>query len=235
MRYLYLLISCILWLPACMPAKQANTSSATATGDLFIGTSVSQLRGYKSQEFPSAAWAVEDGALRAIAGVRNVDLLTRERYRNFDLTFEWKTSVGGNSGVFFHVQEDARAEAGNGNSPNWLNNFEMQLLDDIGFNDKEPKRSAGALYDLIAPGNKKLKHVGEYNTARLLVQDNRVEHWLNGQKVLEYRMNSPEMKTLIQQSKFKDIEGFASYTEGHVMFQHHGQEVWYRNIRIRRL
>jgi hypothetical protein len=88
---------------------------------------------------------------------------------------------------------------------------------------------------LIAPGNKKLKPVGEYNTARLLVQDNRVEHWLNGQKVLEYRMDSPEMKTLIQQSKFKDIEGFASYTEGHVMFQHHGQEVWYRNIRIRRL
>jgi hypothetical protein len=193
------------------------------------------LRGYRSRNFPSTAWTVEDGALKAITGVSNVDLVTKERYKSFDLTFEWKTSVGGNSGVFFHVQEDAKAEAGNGNSPNWLNNYEMQLLDDIGFDDKEPKRSAGALYDLIAPVNKELKPVGEYNSARLLVQNDQVEHWLNGRKVLEYRMNSPEMKALIQQSKFKNIEGFGNYTEGHIMFQHHGQEVWYRNIRIRPL
>jgi hypothetical protein len=111
----------------------------------------------------------------------------------------------------------------------------MQLLDDIGFNDKEPKRSAGSLYDLIAPVNKELKPVGEYNTARLLVQNDQVEHWLNGRKVVEYRMNSPEMKALIGQSKFKNIPGFASSTEGHIMFQHHGQEIWYRNIKIRRL
>jgi hypothetical protein len=111
----------------------------------------------------------------------------------------------------------------------------MQLLDDIGFDDKEPKRSAGALYDLIAPVNKELKPVSEYNTARLLVQNDQVEHWLNGRKVVEYRMNSPEMKALIEQSKFKNIPGFASSTEGHIMFQHHGQEVWYRNIKIRRL
>jgi hypothetical protein len=111
----------------------------------------------------------------------------------------------------------------------------MQLLDDIGFDDKEPKRSAGALYDLIAPQNKTLKPVGEYNTARLLVQDAHVEHWLNGQKVVEYSPNSPEMKALIQNSKFKNIQGFAQYSEGHIMFQHHGQQVWYRNIKIRRL
>jgi hypothetical protein len=202
---------------------------------LFAGNSVSQLRGYKSPDFPSSAWAIEDGALKTITGVNNVDLLTKERYKDFELTFEWKTSVGGNSGVFFHVQEDARAEAGNGNSPNWLNNYEMQLLDDIGFNDKEPKRSAGALYDLIAPVNKELKPVGEYNTSRLLVQNDRVEHWLNGRKVVEYRMYSPEMKALIGQSKFNNIKGFGDYTEGHIMFQHHGQQVWYRNIKIRRL
>ncbi len=235
MRYLYLMISCVIWLMACTSDRQTTFSSTAPSKDLFVGTSVDQLRGYKTPDFPSSAWAIEDGALKAITGVSNVDLLTKERYKDFELTFEWKMSEGGNSGVFFHVQEDAMAEAGNGNSPNWLSNFELQLLDDIGFDDKEPKRSAGALYDLIAPVNKELKPVGEYNTARLLVQNNKVEHWLNGRKVVEYQMNSPEMKKLIEQSKFTDIEGFASETEGHIMFQHHGQEVWYRNIKIRRL
>lgn len=135
----------------------------------------------------------------------------------------------------FFVQEDQKQEPGNGNSPNWLRNYEIQLLDDIGFYDKEPKRSAGALYDLIAPQHKELKPVGEYNTARLVVRGQQVEHWLNGLKVVAYQMESPELKALIQKSKFKTIEGFAKHTDGYIMFRHHGQEVRYRNIQIRRL
>jgi hypothetical protein len=233
-----ILVCCWLVLAACTANRKTTPSSHRDAGpwqDLFAGQSVDQLKGYRQAGFPTGAWVVDQGALKTVTGVPNVDLLTRERYKNFELTFEWKVSAGGNSGVFFHVQEEHQQEAGNGNSPNWLRNYEMQLLDDIGFDDKEPKRSAGALYDLIAPQNKVLKPVGEYNTARLLVHDQHVEHWLNGQKVVEYQPDSPEMKALIGNSKFKDIQGFAQYTEGYVMFQHHGQEVWYRNIKIRRL
>ena len=202
---------------------------------LFNGKSVSELRGYKMNTFPSEAWKVEDGALVAQTGVPNVDLVTKETYTNFDLTLEWKVSEAGNSGIFYNVQEVSGHESGNGNSPNWLDNFEMQLLDDIGFNDHDPKRSAGSLYDLIAPQNKHLKPVGEYNTARLIVNRGHVEQWINGQKVVIYDIGSSELNRLISESKYKDNPNFAKSTSGHIMFQHHGQQVWLKNIKIVRL
>ena len=202
---------------------------------LFNGKSTAQLRGYKMDGFPDQAWKVEDGALATQTGVPNIDLVTKEAYQNFELTFEWKVSKAGNSGVFFYVQEEANQESGNGNSPNWLDNFEMQLLDDINFNDKEPKRSAGSLYDLITPQNKKLKPVGTYNQARLVVNKGHVEHWLNGAKVVEYQIGSDALNELIDNSKFKENPKFAKSTTGHIMFQHHGQKAWLKNIKIRRL
>lgn len=202
---------------------------------LFAGNSVKQLRGYKMDTFPDQAWKVEDGALVAQTGVPNVDLVTKETYTNFDLTLEWKVSKAGNSGVFYNVQENSSHESGNGNSPNWLDNFEFQILDDIDFNDHEPKRSAGSLYDLIAPQHKHLKPVGEYNTARLLVNHGHVEQWLNGQKVVEYELGSESLNNLISNSKYKTNPHFAKSTSGHIMFQHHGQKVWLRDIKIKRL
>ncbi|WP_419800543.1 3-keto-disaccharide hydrolase [Mucilaginibacter sp.] len=202
---------------------------------LFNGKSVANLRGYKMDTFPFQAWKVENGALVAQPDVPNVDLVTKETYTNFDLTFDWKMSKAGNSGVFYNVQETASHQSGNGNSPNWLDNFEMQLLDDIDFNDKEPKRSAGSLYDLIAPENKHLKPVGEYNTGRLLVKNGHVEQWLNGVKVVQYEIGSQKLNDLIQNSKYKDNPKFAKATSGHLMFQHHGQKVWFKNIRVKLL
>jgi hypothetical protein len=184
--------------------------------------------------FPDA-WKVEDGALVAQTNVPNVDLVTKDTYTNFDLTLEWAVSVGGNSGIFYNVQENSSHESGNGNSPNWLDNFEFQLLDDIGFNDHEPRRSAGSLYDLITPQNKHLKPVGEYNTARLLVDHGHVEQWVNGEKVVEYELGSKELNDLISKSKYRNNPNFAKSTSGHIMFQHHGQKVWLKNIKIKRL
>jgi len=201
---------------------------------LFDGTSTDKLRGYGIQTFPDA-WKVEDGALVAQTGVPNVDLVTKEEYKDFELELEWKVSIAGNSGVFFHVQETSTHESGNGNSPNWLDNFEMQILDDINFNDKAPIRSAGSLYDLIIPTNKQLKPVGEYNQAKLIVKGNHVEHWLNGNKIVEYEMGSPEMTKLLSESKFKDNPNYGKSQNGLIMFQHHGQKVWLRNIKIRKL
>lgn len=202
---------------------------------LFDGTATNALRGYKMESFPDQAWSIEDGALVSQTGVANIDLVTKEHFKNFELVFEWKVSEGGNSGVFFYVQETSNQEAGNGNSPNWLDNFEMQLLDDINFNDKEPKRSAGALYDLIAPQNKVLKPIGEYNEAKLVVKNNHVEHWLNNKKVVEYEIESAALNKLITESKFKSNPDFAKSTNGCIMFQHHGQKVWLRNVKVRRL
>jgi len=202
---------------------------------LFDGSSTEKLRGYKMNTFPDQAWKVEDNALVAQTGVPNIDLVTKDSYKNFELEFDWKISVAGNSGVFFHMKEDAALESGNGNSPNWLNNFEMQLLDDINFNDKAPIRSAGSLYDLIIPENKKLKPIGEYNHARLVVNGNHVEHWLNGNKVVEYEMNSEKMDQLLKVSKFKNNPNYGKSPNGLVMFQHHGQKVSFKNIKIREL
>lgn len=202
---------------------------------LFDGKLTDALRGYKMTGFPSSAWAVEDGALVAQTGVPNIDLVTKQPYKNFELTFDWKVSKAGNSGIFYYVVEDAVSESGNGNSPNWLDNFEMQLLDDIDFNDKAPIRSAGSLYDLIIPTNKQLKPVGEYNTARLIVNNNHVEHWLNGRNVVTYDIGSPDLNRRIEASKYKDNPKFGKSTNGLIMIQHHGQKVWFKNVRVRSL
>ena len=202
---------------------------------LFDGSSTDKLRGYAMDSFPGKAWKVEDGALVTLTGVDNIDIVTKDEYKNFELVFEWKTSVAGNSGVFFHVKENLAHESGNGNSPNWLDNFEMQILDDINFNDKAPIRSAGSLYDLIIPANKTLKPIGEYNLAKLVVNGNHVEHWLNGKKIVQYEMGSDEMKNLLAKSKFKDNPGYGTSPNGLIMFQHHGQQVWFKNIKINTL
>jgi hypothetical protein len=219
----------------CIGSFQAQAQKSEKWANLFDGKSADKLRGYKLDRFPDQAWKIEEGALVTQTGVPNIDLVTTDTYKDFELVFDWKVSKAGNSGVFFHVQEVADMESGNGNSPNWLNNFEMQLLDDIDFNDKEPKRSAGSLYDLITPENKKLKPVGEYNQSRLVVNKGHVEHWLNGAKVVEYEIGSVDLNQLISNSKFNENPEFAKSTTGHIMFQHHGQKVWFKNIKIRRL
>jgi hypothetical protein len=185
--------------------------------------------------FPDSAWKVEDGALVAQTGVPNVDFLTRDTYKNFELSLDWAVSVGGNSGVFYYVIEKSAHQSHNGNSPNWLDNFEMQILDDIGFNDTAAIRSAGSLYDLIIPQNKVLKPVGQFNTSKLIVNHGHVEHWLNGVKIVEYDLGSAKIKELISRSKYRNNPNFAQNTDGHIMFQHHGQKVWLKNIKIRTL
>jgi hypothetical protein len=202
---------------------------------LFDGKSVAALRGYMMDSFPSQAWKVEDGALVAQTNVPNVDFLTRNKYQNFELSLQWAVSKGGNSGVFYYVVEKSAHESHNGNSPTWLDNPEMQILDDIGFNDTAAIRSAGSLYDLIIPQHKVLKPVGEFNTARLIVDHGHVEHWLNGVKIVEYDLGSEKLKELISKSKFKNNPNFAQSTDGYIMFQHHGQKVWLKDIKVRTL
>ncbi len=214
------------------------TSANAQTGKwitLFNGTSVDHLRGYMMDSFPSQAWKIEKGALVALTGVPNIDFITKDTYKNFELSLDWAVSKAGNSGIFYYVVEKSSHQSHNGNSPNWLDNFEMQILDDIGFNDTAAIRSAGSLYDLIAPEHKKLKPVGAFNNSRLIVNHGHVEHWLNGVKVVEYDLGSDHIKKLISESKYKTNPNFAQSQNGHIMFQHHGQQVWLKNIKIKEL
>ncbi len=216
---------------SCTSKKEETSEWIT----LFDGGSTDALRGYKLKTFPNGIWNVNNGILETNPDTTNIDIITTQRFKNFDLEYEWAVDTAANSGVFFHVQEKMAMESGNGNSPNWLENFEIQVLDDQHFNDTAAIRSAGSLYDLIIPVNKNLKAIGEFNQARIFQKDGHVEHWLNGQKVLDFQIGSQELKNILAKSKFKDNPDYGTDTEGHIMFQHHGQKVYYKNIRIKEL
>src|SRR5258705_5428748 len=198
---------------------------------LFAGKSTDAWRGFRRDYFPSKCWAIEKGSLRTIAGCDEgdrIDLVTKDKYQNFEIELEWRVAPGSNSGIVYLVSEDE--------DQTWKTGLEMQVLDDEKHADgKNPKTSAGALFGLIAPTNKSLRPVGQYNKARILIRNSRVEHWLNGRQILEYDLGSDTLNSLVAQSKFKDYPRFARNKEGYVALQYHGDEVWYRNIRIRAL
>ncbi len=195
---------------------------------LFDGGSTDAWRAYQRDEFPEGGWVRDGAALKTVPGGDVVDIVTRKQYTNFEFSLEWKVSPAGNSGIFFNVTEDfPRA---------WQTGPELQVLDDEGHGDgSNPLTSAGSLYALIAPENKKLKPVGEFNEARLVVRGTQVQHWLNGAKVIEFDLDSPELAEKIAQSKFAELPRFAKNRSGHLALQHHGEEVWYRNLRVREL
>ena len=216
-----ILISLIFFIAGC---SKTTTSWTT----LFDGQKVTGMRGYKMDSFPWEAWAVIDGSLKTIPGGRGVDIISTEIYKDFELELEWRVQTGGNSGIFHHANET--------NDWIWQSAPEMQVLDDNVHQDgKKTKTSAGALYDLIAPVNKISKPTGEFNRVKISAKNNYVEYWLNGSKVVDYELGSEALARLIANSKFKTMPNFAKASQGHIGFQHHGEEVWYRNIRIRKL
>lgn len=195
---------------------------------LFNGTSTDAWRGFQRQDLPTDGWKIENGSLKTIIGGDRCDIITREKFKDFELEVEWRVSPGGNSGIFYRVTEEYDGV--------WQSAPEMQVLDDELHRDGlDPKTSAGSLYALIAPTNKVLRPVSEFNKVIIIVNNNHVEHWLNEVKILEYEMDCDMLKDLIIESKFKDYPNFGKAREGHIALQHHGEEVWYRNIRIRRL
>ena len=222
-----LLITLILAASATVCVAGGPAQSKGKWQVLFDGKSTDAWRGYKQQTFPTEGWTVEGGALKAAAGGHG-DIVTKETYGDFELELEWRVSPGANSGVFYRATEDEDAI--------YWSAPEMQVLDDTKHEDgKNPKTSAGSLYALIAPAGKTLKPVGEWNKARIVVRNNHVEHWLNGKRVVAYDLGSPALDALIKDSKFAPHAGFAKAAQGHIGLQNHGDAVWFRNIRIRRL
>ena len=193
---------------------------------LFDGEKVNGLRGYKQAGLPDS-WVIVDGTMKTIPG-HGVDLISENVYKNFELELEWKVPKGGNSGIFYFATEEGKHI--------YESAPEMQVLDNIAHRDGlRDVTTAGSLYDLIAPIKNVVKTVGEFNQVRIKVEDNHVEHWLNGIKILEYEYQSEHMKALIAKSKFKTMPLFAKASSGHIGLQGDHGEIWYRNIRIRKL
>lgn len=185
---------------------------------LFDGKSMDGWRTFKK---PTSDWKVVDGALSPNPRASG-DLMTKEQFESFELTFDWKISPKGNSGVMYHV-----TEAG---AQSYFSGPEYQVLDNS--RGEPPLQRAGALYDLYAPAADVTKPVGEFNHGRLLVKGNHVEHWLNGTKVAEYELGSPEFKAKVAASKFRAWP-FAASPTGHIALQNHGDDVWYKNLKVR--
>ena len=206
---------------------------------MFDGSSTDAWRSTTSDAFPSEGWVAGDNILTVLGKTDSTDaggdIITKKLYSSFELELEYKLTTHANSGVKYFVVENFPGHEGN-----YLG-LEYQILDDPSYSVDELGNDMGnhltaSLYDLIpAPKTKKMNPAGEWNKIRIVVKGNHAEHWLNGEKVLEYERGSDCFRALVARSKFKDLAGFGESPEGHIMLQGHSSEVAFRNIRIRSL
>jgi hypothetical protein len=234
---------------AAAPAQTPNqlTAAERAAGWrlLFDGKTFAGWRGLGYDSVPTAHWRIVDGAIEKIASgnvpriadgqpAAGGDLMTTDTFRDFELAFQWRVVPGSNSGVKYNVSEElSLAKATN----HAALGFEYQVLDDsLNDDNKVPTHRAGSLYDLVAPNRAKhLWPVGQWNDARIVFRGNHGEHWLNGAKIVEFELGTPRMDSLLAASKYRTIPGFADRRAGHIILQDHGDEAYYRSIRIREL
>lgn len=217
-----------LALAACAGAQETMntlTDAERAAGWklLFDGETLEGWRGYNMAGLPPS-WAVEDGTITRVAG--GGDLITEEQFEDFELAFEWRVEEGGNSGVFYRGVE--------GLPVIYHGAPEYQVLDDANHADgRSPVTSAGSNYALHPAPRGVVKPAGEWNSGRIVVRGNAVEHWLNGTQVVTYELSSEEWKRLVAESKFVEWPAYGMAERGHIGLQDHGDRVWYRNLKIR--
>ena len=214
----------------CSEARQAhNTLTAAERAEgwqlLFDGQTTQGWRGFRRPDM-SAGWRAVEGELQRVGG--GGDIITVEQFADFELKLEWKVEQGGNSGVMFRVSEEW--------DRSWKTGPEMQVLDDERHSDGRLREtSAGANYALHASPPGVVRPAETWNTVRIIVQGSHVEHWLNGVKVVEYELWSPEWEELVAASKWDTLPGYGRQRRGHIALQDHGDWVAYRNIKIRPL
>jgi hypothetical protein len=195
---------------------------------LFDGKSTSNWKPYKNAV--SDGWEVVNGELHCKEnGVQHrSDLVTIAQYKDFEFSFDWKVAKGANSGVMYHVTEDHDAAYQTGP--------EYQLIDDIGYpGTLEDWQKSGSDYAMHPPSKIMAKPTGEYNHSRIIVKGAHVEHWLNGEKVVDFDLWTPEWEALKSKSKWKDAAGYGKNQTGHIALQDHGGGTWFRNLKIKPL
>lgn len=231
---LILLLSCrSTHIPKQMITVSSNGLSAAdkAVGwqSLFNGHDMNQWRVYR--ETGIRGWKIEDGCMIALGLHGNAaDIITKDTFGNLELYLEWNISSGGNSGIFFNVRE------GEGLGSVYLSGPEYQLLDDAAYRDEvKDSQLSGSNYDMHAPSSQAVRPAGQWNTSRLIVDEGHVEHWLNGIMVVSYDIGSPSWKAQKVASKWREVDSYAAYPSGHIALQDHGNQIRFRNLKIRRL
>jgi hypothetical protein len=219
-----LIWSCVPLAMADAPAKK-EAAFVTLTGhngrEHWLGYGLD-----KAKDSWPANWEFVDGVLHAKGG--GADLKSREQYGDFDLRFEWKVPRGANSGVMYRVSQET--------DPAYYTGPEYQIVDNVRHSDgANPKTSAASLYDLYPPIKDVTEPAGDWNDARIVISHNHVEHYLNGKKVLEYELGSPDWNKRVAASKFAPWKKFGTNRRGHIVLQDHGDQVWYRKVRIKSL
>jgi hypothetical protein len=214
----------------CAAAAAANATDNLSSAEkasgwkmLFDGTTFQGWQGSRSQA-PASGWTIADGALTRTGDAG--DLVTVGEFGDFELSLEWKIGVRINSGIIYRV--------GINGSSTFETGPEYQILDDEHIRES-PTHLTGALYDLVAPSKNASYPVGEWNATRIVVRGWKIEHWLNGEKIIDCDLASPEGKLLISRSKFATMPGFATFRRGHIALQDHGGYVSFRHIKIREL
>ena len=242
-----LAIGCALCLSCAPKAAQEeennipNTISKAEAADgwklLWDGSTTNGWRSANGPEFPTRGWHIENGELivEAADGAEagnGGDIITTEKYGNFILTVEFKITEGANSGIKYFVNPEV-------NNPTVGSSIgcEFQILDDERHPDAKlgvrGNRTLGSLYDLIPAPADKPYHPGEFNKATVVVKGNHVEHWLNDVKIIEYERNNQMWNALVNYSKYRDWINFGNFETGYILIQDHGDEVHYRNIKIK--
>lgn len=230
------MLSLIAMTVACAGLAEPLTKLEQAQGFKMLSgpDATSQWRGYKQPSFPAKGWKVTDGVLSTVAGGGGGDIITTGEYGDFELVLEYKTAPKANSGIMYRVTEK--------NPASYETGPEFQILDDVG-NKLKPTdpHAAGALYDLYPPAEGKVEKEGDWNQARVWFRNGVVQHWLNGKKVVDANAFGADGKPTkewldhIAASKFKATEGFGVQTKGYLALQEHGDEVAFRNIKVRAL
>lgn len=232
---------------AAPPAPNTLTDAERAAGwrRLFDGASGAGWRSARGDAFPTSGWTIDHGVLQVAASGGGEaraggDIVTLERFATFELSLDFRLTRGANSGIKYFVQPDLKPIGADG-QPAAVGSAigcEFQLLDDARHADakqgRDGNRTLASLYDLMAaPADKPARAIGEWNTARIVAGATRIEHWLNGVKVIEYERGSPDFRARVAASKYRAIAGFGEWADGHLLLQDHGDAVAFRNVKIR--
>jgi hypothetical protein len=243
-KFLFFSAASLVVLVACNNSGSTTTESKTDSSaiaaipadsgwvSLFDGKTTAGWHAYGKGN-ATGRWKVADGAVYIDTAQKGEggDLTTNDEFENFDLKLEWKIAANGNSGIIFYVNEDtAKYHATYETGP------EMQVLDNNGHSDgKIIKHRAGDLYDLISCSKETVKATGEWNEVEIRSVHGKLDLYLNGTNVVSTNMWDDNWKKMVAGSKFKSMPGFGTFTKGSIALQDHGNLVWYRNIKIRKL
>lgn len=232
-KYLLATLASLPLIFSCKSNLPSDNASQMSKGDwitLFDGKDLSMWKGWKKDK-PGDAWQIKDGTLYFNPKMEDKgDLMTRDQFQDFDLRLDWKIQECGNSGIMYNVQESEEFHAPYSTGP------EMQILDNACHPDgKIIKHRAGDLYDMIETSVANVKPAGQWNSIRIISKNGKVTFWQNEAEVVRFEMFGDEWNTMIDNSKFKGWKGFGAYKKGHIALQDHGNEVWFRNIKIKTL